>query len=162
MNAGQALGMEMLATFVLGFTVFSVEDQRRREINEPGNLAIGFAVTTAIFIAVSLCKCVCALDVCQYDLLYQFGTNGNVSLLIYFDLSMFGVHCYIIILLLVLFLHNIPHHTYMAAYMQKVPKVYFNTEMNTFVQQGYIQLINNDGKDIFLFQINSNRFIKES
>ncbi|RXN05537.1 aquaporin-4-like protein [Labeo rohita] len=52
MNAGQALGMEMLATFLLGFTVFSVEDQRRREINEPGNLAIGFAVTTAIFIAV--------------------------------------------------------------------------------------------------------------
>ncbi|KAG1927893.1 aquaporin-4 isoform M23 [Pimephales promelas] len=51
MNAGQALVMEMLATFVLGFTVFSVEDQRRREINEPGNLAIGFAVITAIFIA---------------------------------------------------------------------------------------------------------------
>ncbi|XP_058620182.1 aquaporin-4 [Onychostoma macrolepis] len=51
MNAGQALGMEILATFLLGFTVFSVEDQRRREINEPGNLAIGFAVTTAIFIA---------------------------------------------------------------------------------------------------------------
>ncbi|XP_051518854.1 aquaporin-4-like [Xyrauchen texanus] len=51
MNAGQALGMEMLATFVLGFTVFSVEDQRRRECSEPGNLAIGFAVTTAIFIA---------------------------------------------------------------------------------------------------------------
>ncbi|XP_067303474.1 aquaporin-4 [Pseudorasbora parva] len=51
MNAGQALMMEMLATFVLGFTVFSVEDQRRRDVNEPGNLAIGFAVTTAIFIA---------------------------------------------------------------------------------------------------------------
>ncbi|XP_051961972.1 aquaporin-4-like [Xyrauchen texanus] len=51
MNAGQALGMEMLATFVLGFTVFSVEDQRKRESSEPGNMAIGFAVTTAIFIA---------------------------------------------------------------------------------------------------------------
>nr|XP_055044746.1 aquaporin-4 [Misgurnus anguillicaudatus] len=51
MNAGQALGMEMLATFLLGFTVFSVEDQRRRESTEPGNLGIGFAVSTAIFIA---------------------------------------------------------------------------------------------------------------
>ncbi|XP_056588247.1 aquaporin-4 [Triplophysa dalaica] len=51
MNAGQALGMEILATFLLGFTVFSVEDQRRREGSEPGNLGIGFAVTTAIFIA---------------------------------------------------------------------------------------------------------------
>ncbi len=154
MNAGQALGMEMLATFLLVFTVFSVEDQRRREINEPGNLAIGFAVTTAIFIAVSVCKCVCALDVCHYDLQYGFGTNGNVNLLIYFDMTMFGVHCYIVILLLVLFLHNIPQHTYMAAYMQKIPKVYFNTEINTFIHQGYIKLINNDGKYIVLFQIN--------
>lgn len=60
MNAGQALGMEILATFLLGFTVFSVEDQRRREGSEPGNLGIGFAVTTAIFIAVSL-QNVCVL-----------------------------------------------------------------------------------------------------
>uniref|UniRef100_W5K362 Aquaporin 14 n=1 Tax=Astyanax mexicanus TaxID=7994 RepID=W5K362_ASTMX len=50
-NAGQALGAEMLATFQLAFTVFSVEDQRRREGSEPGNIAIGFSVSAGIFIA---------------------------------------------------------------------------------------------------------------
>uniref|UniRef100_A0A8C4SVL9 Aquaporin-4-like n=1 Tax=Erpetoichthys calabaricus TaxID=27687 RepID=A0A8C4SVL9_ERPCA len=43
-NAGQALGMEVLATFQLVFTIFSVEDHRRREVGEPGNLAIGFSL----------------------------------------------------------------------------------------------------------------------
>ncbi|XP_062397719.1 aquaporin-4 [Sardina pilchardus] len=50
-NAGQALGMEMLATFQLVFTIFSVEDQRRREGAEPGNLAIGFSLSAGIFTA---------------------------------------------------------------------------------------------------------------
>uniref|UniRef100_A0AAY4D0P6 Aquaporin 14 n=1 Tax=Denticeps clupeoides TaxID=299321 RepID=A0AAY4D0P6_9TELE len=48
-NAGQALGMEILATFQLVFTIFSVEDQRRRDGAEPGNLAIGFSVSAGIF-----------------------------------------------------------------------------------------------------------------
>ncbi|XP_066526522.1 aquaporin-4 [Hoplias malabaricus] len=50
-NAGQALGTEILATFQLVFTIFSVEDQRRREGNEPGNLAIGCSLSTGIFTA---------------------------------------------------------------------------------------------------------------
>ncbi|XP_063063730.1 aquaporin-4 [Engraulis encrasicolus] len=50
-NAGQALGMEILATFQLVFTIFSVEDQRRREGAEPGNLAIGFSLSAGIFTA---------------------------------------------------------------------------------------------------------------
>nr|QKE23105.1 aquaporin 14 [Rondeletia loricata] len=50
-NAAQALGMEVLCTFQMTFTVFSVEDQRRRECTEPGNLAIGFAHTTGVLIA---------------------------------------------------------------------------------------------------------------
>ncbi|XP_036447744.1 aquaporin-4 [Colossoma macropomum] len=50
-NAGQALGTEMLATFQLVFTIFSVEDQRRREGSEPGNLAIGCSVSVGIFTA---------------------------------------------------------------------------------------------------------------
>ncbi|XP_030623301.1 aquaporin-4 [Chanos chanos] len=50
-NAGQALGMEILATFQLVFTIFSVDDQRRRESNEPGNLAIGFSLSAGIFTA---------------------------------------------------------------------------------------------------------------
>nr|QKE23100.1 aquaporin 14 [Carapus acus] len=51
LNAAQALGMEALCTFQMVFTVFSVEDQRRRESPEPANLAIGFAHTSAILIA---------------------------------------------------------------------------------------------------------------
>uniref|UniRef100_A0A8C4SXJ1 Aquaporin-4-like n=1 Tax=Erpetoichthys calabaricus TaxID=27687 RepID=A0A8C4SXJ1_ERPCA len=47
-NAGQALGMEVLATFQLVFTIFSVEDHRRREVGEPGNLAIGFSLSAGI------------------------------------------------------------------------------------------------------------------
>nr|QKE23179.1 aquaporin 14 [Pygocentrus nattereri] len=50
-NAGQALGIEMLATFQLVFTIFSVEDLRRREGSEPGNLAIGCSVSVGIFTA---------------------------------------------------------------------------------------------------------------
>ncbi|XP_026887776.2 aquaporin-4 isoform X2 [Electrophorus electricus] len=50
-NAGQALGTEMLATFQLVFTIFSVEDQRRREGSEPGNLAIGCSLSAGIFTA---------------------------------------------------------------------------------------------------------------
>nr|QKE23109.1 aquaporin 14 [Regalecus glesne] len=44
-NVAQALGMEVLCTFQMTFTVYSVEEQRRREGTEPGNLAIGFAHT---------------------------------------------------------------------------------------------------------------------
>ncbi|XP_071368835.1 aquaporin-4 [Centroberyx affinis] len=51
MNAAQALGMEMLCTFQMVFTVFSVEDQRRRECTEPANLAIGFAHIAGVLIA---------------------------------------------------------------------------------------------------------------
>ncbi|XP_035243307.1 aquaporin-4 [Anguilla anguilla] len=50
-NAGQALGMEVLATFQLVFTIFSVEEQRRREGSEPGNLAIGFSLSAGILTA---------------------------------------------------------------------------------------------------------------
>ncbi|XP_076840032.1 aquaporin-4 [Brachyhypopomus gauderio] len=50
-NAGQALGTEILATFQLVFTIFSVEDQRRREGSEPGNLAIGCSLSAGIFTA---------------------------------------------------------------------------------------------------------------
>uniref|UniRef100_A0A452GSB9 Aquaporin 14 n=1 Tax=Gopherus agassizii TaxID=38772 RepID=A0A452GSB9_9SAUR len=44
-NAGQALAMETFSTFQLVFTIFAVEDQRRRGAGEPGGLAIGFSVT---------------------------------------------------------------------------------------------------------------------
>ncbi|KAJ8366896.1 hypothetical protein AAFF_G00338330 [Aldrovandia affinis] len=50
-NAGQALGMEALATFQLVFTIFSVEEQRRREGAEPGNLAIGFSLGAGVLFA---------------------------------------------------------------------------------------------------------------
>ncbi|KAM9343829.1 aquaporin AQPAe.a [Pholidichthys leucotaenia] len=50
LNAAQALGTEVLCTFQLVFTVFSVEDQRRRESTEPGNLAIGLAHTAGVLI----------------------------------------------------------------------------------------------------------------
>ncbi|XP_041802559.1 aquaporin AQPAe.a [Chelmon rostratus] len=50
LNAGQALGIEVLCTFQMVFTVFSVEDQRRRESTEPGNLAIGLAHTAGVLI----------------------------------------------------------------------------------------------------------------
>ncbi|KAM9855551.1 aquaporin-4 [Aulostomus maculatus] len=50
LNAGQALGIEILCTFQMVFTVFSVEDQRRRESPEPGNLAIGLAHTAGVLI----------------------------------------------------------------------------------------------------------------
>ncbi|XP_070696406.1 aquaporin-4 [Pempheris klunzingeri] len=49
-NAAQALGIEFLCTFQMVFTVFSVEDQRRRECPEPGNLAIGLAHTAGVLI----------------------------------------------------------------------------------------------------------------
>ncbi|CAK6957511.1 aquaporin-4 [Scomber scombrus] len=50
LNAAQALGIEVLCTFQLVFTVFSVEEQRRRENPEPGNLAIGFAHSAGVLI----------------------------------------------------------------------------------------------------------------
>ncbi|XP_077571508.1 aquaporin AQPAe.a isoform X1 [Stigmatopora nigra] len=50
LNAAQALGIEVLCTFQLVFTVFSVEAQRRRESPEPGNLAIGLAHTAGVMI----------------------------------------------------------------------------------------------------------------
>lgn len=53
-NAGQALGMEVLVTFQLVFTIFSVEAQRKREECEPGNLAIGCSLSAGIFTAVSM------------------------------------------------------------------------------------------------------------
>ncbi|TKS77827.1 Aquaporin-4 [Collichthys lucidus] len=50
LNAAQAVGIEVLCTFQMVFTVFSVEDQRRRECTEPGNLAIGLAHTAGVLI----------------------------------------------------------------------------------------------------------------
>nr|QKE23125.1 aquaporin 14 [Trachyrincus scabrus] len=50
-NAAQAVGMEMLCTFSMVFTIFSVEEQRRRESTEPGNLGIGLAHTASVMIA---------------------------------------------------------------------------------------------------------------
>ncbi|XP_029912148.1 aquaporin-4 [Myripristis murdjan] len=50
LNAAQALGIEVLCTFQMVFTVFSVEEQRRRESTEPGNLAIGFAHIAGVLI----------------------------------------------------------------------------------------------------------------
>lgn len=52
LNAAQALGVEVLCTFQMVFTVFSVEDQRRRENPEPGNLAIGFAHSAGVLLGV--------------------------------------------------------------------------------------------------------------
>lgn len=52
LNAAQALGIEVLCTFQMVFTVFSVEDQRRRESPEPGNLAIGLAHSAGVLIGV--------------------------------------------------------------------------------------------------------------
>ncbi|XP_034393648.1 aquaporin-4 [Cyclopterus lumpus] len=49
-NAAQALGIEVLCTFQMVFTVFSVEDHRRRESSEPGHLAIGLAHTAGVLI----------------------------------------------------------------------------------------------------------------
>lgn len=50
LNAAQALGIEVLCTFQMVFTIFSVEDQRRRDSPEPGNIAIGLAHTTGVLI----------------------------------------------------------------------------------------------------------------
>ncbi|MBN3301721.1 AQP4 protein, partial [Amia calva] len=50
-NAGQALGMEVLATFQLVFTIFSVEDHRRREGSDQGSLAIGFSLSVGVLTA---------------------------------------------------------------------------------------------------------------
>nr|QKE23188.1 aquaporin 14 [Arapaima gigas] len=50
-NAGQALAGELLATFQLVFTIFSVEEQRKREGSEPGNLAIGFSLSAGVLAA---------------------------------------------------------------------------------------------------------------
>ncbi|XP_063806811.1 aquaporin-2-like [Pseudophryne corroboree] len=50
-NAGQAMGMEVFSTFQLAFTVFAVEDRRRRDMTEPGSLAIGFSLTAGALAA---------------------------------------------------------------------------------------------------------------
>ncbi|XP_053706092.1 aquaporin-4 [Synchiropus splendidus] len=50
LNAAQALAAEILCTFQMVFTVFSVEEQNRRENPVPGNLAIGFAHTAGVLI----------------------------------------------------------------------------------------------------------------
>ncbi|XP_040196978.1 aquaporin-4-like [Rana temporaria] len=36
--------MEILSTFQLAFTIFAVDDRRRRDIAEPGSVAIGFSL----------------------------------------------------------------------------------------------------------------------
>lgn len=52
LNAAQALGVEVLCTFQMVFTVFSVDEQRRRENPEPGNLAIGLAHSAGVLLGV--------------------------------------------------------------------------------------------------------------
>nr|QKE23200.1 aquaporin 14 [Scyliorhinus torazame] len=47
-NAGQALAMEIFATFQLVFTIFAMGDHRRREVGESGSLAIAFSLTAGI------------------------------------------------------------------------------------------------------------------
>ncbi|XP_028309293.1 aquaporin-4 [Gouania willdenowi] len=49
-NAAQALGIEVLCTFQMVFTIFSVDEQRRRDSPEPGNLAIGLAHTAGVLL----------------------------------------------------------------------------------------------------------------
>nr|QKE23134.1 aquaporin 14 [Stylephorus chordatus] len=49
-NAAQALSMEVLCTFQMVFTIFSVEEQRRNESTEPGNLGIGLSHTAGVMI----------------------------------------------------------------------------------------------------------------
>ncbi|KAG7264924.1 hypothetical protein CRUP_012103 [Coryphaenoides rupestris] len=51
-NAAQAVGMEVLCTFSMVFTIFAVEEQRRRDCTEPGNLGIGLAHTASVMMAV--------------------------------------------------------------------------------------------------------------
>ncbi|XP_053561485.1 aquaporin-4-like [Bombina bombina] len=53
-NAGQALAMEIFATFQMAFTIFAADDNRRRDISEPKSLAIGFSVTAGALAAVGL------------------------------------------------------------------------------------------------------------
>ncbi|XP_072254552.1 aquaporin-4-like [Pyxicephalus adspersus] len=43
-NAGQAVGMEILSTFQLAFTIFAVDDRKHRDSTEPGSVAIGFSL----------------------------------------------------------------------------------------------------------------------
>lgn len=54
LNAGQALGIEVLCTFQMVFTVFAVCDQKRRDCIEPGNLAIGFAHSSGSLLGVRM------------------------------------------------------------------------------------------------------------
>lgn len=54
LNAGQALGIEVLCTFQMVFTVFTVCDQKRREYIEPGNLAIGLAHSSGVLLGVRM------------------------------------------------------------------------------------------------------------
>nr|QKE23128.1 aquaporin 14 [Coryphaenoides rupestris] len=50
-NAAQAVGMEVLCTFSMVFTIFAVEEQRRRDCTEPGNLGIGLATASVMMVA---------------------------------------------------------------------------------------------------------------
>nr|QKE23041.1 aquaporin 14 [Xiphophorus maculatus] len=50
LNAAQALCIEVLCTFQMVFTIFSVEEQKRKESVEPGNLAIGLSHTAGVLI----------------------------------------------------------------------------------------------------------------
>ncbi|XP_043939611.1 aquaporin-4-like [Protopterus annectens] len=50
-NAGQALSMEIVSTFQLVFTIFAVEEHRRREVGEPGSMAIGCSLAAGMLAA---------------------------------------------------------------------------------------------------------------
>lgn len=65
LNAGQALGIEVLCTFQMVFTVFAVCDQKRREYIEPGNLAIGLAHSTGVLLGVCMFFVVSAIKKSQ-------------------------------------------------------------------------------------------------
>nr|XP_015199546.1 PREDICTED: aquaporin-4-like isoform X1 [Lepisosteus oculatus] len=50
-NAGQALAMEVLATFQLVFTIFSAEERRQRDGGDPGSWAVGFSLSAGVLTA---------------------------------------------------------------------------------------------------------------
>nr|QKE23127.1 aquaporin 14 [Macrourus berglax] len=50
-NAAQAVGMEVLCTFSMVFTIHAVQEQRQRDCTEPGHLGIGLAHTASVMMA---------------------------------------------------------------------------------------------------------------